>query len=264
MKKFLKSLLGKLHLAEKLQYSRLYRSLRSKNFAEHIRKQDDFYIRTLGKNNSLMFDIGANLGDHTHVFNRLSSRVITVEPDARNCSILKKRFPGRNIVIVQKAISDSIGIATFHVEAAGSAYNTLSNKWVDVLENQDRSRYDASTKFGEHVSVETTTLDALITKYGKPDFIKIDVEGHELAAVKGLSVPVDMLSVECNLPEFRDETIAIVSHLHKLDNRYVFNYSNEYNFYLDRFISAEEMVRTLQATELRFFEMYCSLKPIHA
>lgn len=246
------------NFVKKIRYSRLYRSLRSSAFKEHVDKQDAFYRRTLGGNNTLIFDVGANMGDHAEVFSRLSPQVVCVEPDLTNCAILKARFPQRKVTVVPKAVSDSIGIASFHVQGEGSAYNTLSQKWVDVLTDVERSRYEA-TRFTGEIPVETTTLDALIHQYGQPDFIKIDVEGFELAVVRGLSVPVKMLSVECNLPEFREETINIVKHVQQLDNRYRFNYSDEYNFYLDEFITAEEMTAMLQGTNLRFFEMFCKL-----
>ena len=53
--------------------------------------------------------------------------------------------------------------------------------------------------------VPVTTLDALIGKYGAPAFIKIDVEGHEPAVLRGLHRPVPYVSFEVNLPEFRSE-----------------------------------------------------------
>jgi len=41
-----------------------------------------------------------------------------------------------------------------------------------------------------------TTLDALIDRYGVPRFCKVDVEGHEAEVLRGLSRPLDAVSVE--------------------------------------------------------------------
>jgi hypothetical protein len=46
------------------------------------------------------------------------------------------------------------------------------------------------------VTVKLTTLDTLITQYGEPTFIKIDVEGLEDAVLDGLGCAVRALSFE--------------------------------------------------------------------
>ncbi len=46
-----------------------------------------------------------------------------------------------------------------------------------------------------------TTRDKLIEEYGIPSFIRSDVEGYELEVLKGLSVPINMISFEYTVPE---------------------------------------------------------------
>jgi hypothetical protein len=59
----------------------------------------------------------------------------------------------------------------------------------------------ASGRFAGHrwqtaSTVRTTTLDALCEKFGQPALVKIDVEGHEAAVLRGLSVPIRLVSFE--------------------------------------------------------------------
>jgi hypothetical protein len=44
--------------------------------------------------------------------------------------------------------------------------------------------------------VETVVLDSMIATYGKPGYIKIDVEGFEYEVLKGLSQQVPLISFE--------------------------------------------------------------------
>ena len=61
------------------------------------------------------------------------------------------------------------------------------------------------------------TLDALIRQYGVPDYIKIDVEGHEHAVVAGLSQPIKVVVFEF-AKEVLDNTRLAMQQFHKLGN----------------------------------------------
>ena len=65
------------------------------------------------------------------------------------------------------------------------------------------------------VEVEVTTLDALIERYGVPTFLKIDVEGYELEALKGLSQSVRTVSYEYN-GDFLDLAVGCLDRLREL------------------------------------------------
>ena len=71
------------------------------------------------------------------------------------------------------------------------------------------------------VTVPVTTLDDLIESYGRPDFLKIDVEGFELDVLKGLSSSVRLLSLEFFSDEMDrlQDCLAILRQLGKLTVR---------------------------------------------
>merc|ERR1719476_59374 len=64
------------------------------------------------------------------------------------------------------------------------------------------------------IKVESRTLDGLIAQYGKPAYIKIDVEGAEEAAIKGLSTAIPMISWEFTYPEASEDSWRIARTLH--------------------------------------------------
>jgi hypothetical protein len=140
------------------------------------------------------------------------------------------------------------------IDGPGSAVNTLSPKWAATLKaNKARQTYDhCGLDFARQRSVETTTVDQMMSAYGVPIFIKIDVEGYELNVIRGLQRPVPYISFEVNLPEFRPEGLECVEILGRLASAGKFNYAAdcEQGLALDRWLSADQFLHTLrQCTE---------------
>src|SRR5262249_24716497 len=80
--------------------------------------------------------------------------------------------------------------------------------------------------------VQTTRLDALIRRYGMPAFIKIDIEGGELSALDGLTVPVPALSLEFT-PEYSGAGVECVKRLQKIgDYRFNFSFGDDATLHL--------------------------------
>lgn len=212
----------------------IYRRL-TKNDAVIRKREGDvsFYRNVLVgfKRGDLVFDIGANGGDKTDIFLRLGARVIAVDPDETNQRILAQRFlrlrlVKRPVTIIGKAVSDTARQEKMWVDSPGSALNTLSKKWVETLRN-DVSRFGGKMHFQAEKTIETLTLEDLINRYGSPYYVKIDVEGHEPAALRGLARPIPYISFEVNLPEFSAEGRQCIQRLAEIDSKATFNYCSD-------------------------------------
>lgn len=151
--------------------------------------------RPLVPQGGLVFDIGAHLGDRTRAFRRLGARVVAVEPQLGPLSWLR-RLHGRDsgVTIEALAIGRRPGQADLAVSPGHPSVATLSADWIDEVQ-AGHGGFD-HVRWSERVGVEVTTLDALIERHGRPDFIKLDIEGHEAEALAGLSRPVAGLSFE--------------------------------------------------------------------
>lgn len=229
---------------------------------EQRRKEFLFYKRLLANaRGEVVFDIGANQGAKCRLFRRLVSRTVCVEPDRRSCEILRERFRHcSNVQVIQAGAGNSCEIAEYKVFSAGSPLNTFSTKWQATLENEGQDRFKEILQCERTEKIQLITLDALIRQFGRPFYIKIDVEGYEWEVVRGLTQPVSLVSFECNLPHFEAETICVIKHLSALGPEATFNYTLAEppdEFASDVWMNSIQMTAIVTSKRYRFMEMYC-------
>jgi FkbM family methyltransferase len=118
-------------------------------------------------------DAGAASGRYTEKLAFLSKGVFAFEPIPQLVEVIKARMLS-NVTVRQAAVSDKTGHQTLHIpvdkDEQVTAMSSLS----------PRERLDAD--FTE-IRVETATLDELAGK--DVGFVKMDIEGHEIAALRG-------------------------------------------------------------------------------
>jgi FkbM family methyltransferase len=155
----------------------------------------------------LVFDIGAHVGDRIASFRRLGARVVAAEPQPAMVKVLKL-FYGRDadVAIEAVAVGRSIGTTSMMINADNPTVSTASREFVRAA--RDAPGWEAQ-RWTKSIKVPVTTLDALISRYGAPAFIKIDIEGFEEEALQGLSHAVKALSFEFTTIQ-RDVALACI------------------------------------------------------
>jgi len=127
-----------------------------------------------------IIDVGANIGEWTTFVSRYLARpadFVLIEPSSAHTDGLQHlNIPGSTTIVV-KAISAESGRATLRATFAGAGNTSLLDR---------RDTYFG--EFTEQEEVDVTTLDELTEELqltGQLDFVKIDVEGKELAVLRG-------------------------------------------------------------------------------
>ncbi len=135
----------------------------------------------------LCVDVGGNVGEYTAALLRScpQARIHTFEPAATNIARLKERFADETRVSIwPQALSDTAGRATLHSDAPGSGLASLSQR------NLDHFNLD----FDITEEVETTRFEDFWQDRldrARIDILKLDIEGHELAALHGAGAAID-------------------------------------------------------------------------
>jgi FkbM family methyltransferase len=186
-------------LRELLVVSGLYRqllrlsSLTRSNEVAQARARMAETLSTLIPPGSLVFDIGANVGSFSEIYCRMGCRVVAVEPNGDCIRRIGLVYPDLPILTVQVAIGSRIGLATLHISDSWDATSTVSPEWIETMERWDE-RYRRN--WNRNATVPVLTLDSLISHFGEPYYVKIDVEGYELEVLRGLSNQPPLLSFE--------------------------------------------------------------------
>lgn len=193
----------------------------------------------------LVFDIGAHVGDRVASFRRLGARVVAAEPQPaamRALRLMFRRDPG--VTLVAGAVGAAPGTARMFVNTANPTVSTLSEGFIAAAEGA--TGWEGQDWDGA-IDVAVTTLDALIAAHGLPDFIKIDVEGHEPEVLAGLTHAPPALSFEMTTIQ-REPALRALDRVASL-GPYRFNLSlgETHDLTQPDWVTADVMADTLRA-----------------
>ncbi|QBF30540.1 FkbM family methyltransferase [Thalassococcus sp. S3] len=169
-----------------------------------------FYREVLEPGN-VVFDVGAHVGTRARAMRAAGAKVVAVEPQDLFAGFLRRTLP-QDITLIEAALGAAQRQARMAVSSRHPTVSSLQDSF--VAQAEDAPGFD-HVRWDRQQTVKMTTLDRLITEFGVPQYIKIDVEGYELDVLLGLTQPVEMISVEY-LPGFPDLTRAVIDRLSQL------------------------------------------------
>ncbi|MDD2714780.1 MAG: FkbM family methyltransferase [Candidatus Wallbacteria bacterium] len=138
-----------------------------------------FLKQELSVDTGIVFDVGANVGDWAKLALEINSKISLhcFEPSSATFDILKNNSFPPNVFLNNVGLGDTSGELELQIAGEGSGANSIYQRR-GVLDN---------IKFkAEKITV--LTLDDYCSTHNlkQIDFLKIDVEGHELAVFKGM------------------------------------------------------------------------------
>jgi len=156
-------------------------------------EDEKFVTKVFSKNiskNMHILDLGGNIGFYTLYARSIigsAGKIITFEPFPNNVSLIKRSIIENsftNVVIVEAAVSDHIGKSALYLSPNYNSEHSL----IDFYDNPNES--------SKKIEVDIITVDSFFEKNNeeqKIDFIKMDIEGSEFHALKGMTK-----TLECN------------------------------------------------------------------
>ena len=181
-------------------------------FERKIPEQELLYVRSLPPSAGLAVDVGAAEGFYSYSLARVFAKVLAFEPLRQQFSVLRLACDS-NVTPYRLALSDKAADrATMYAPVSDSRAVAHEASLVRPAEGADS---DCETE-----SVRVSTLDAMLDTGeagGRPlEFLKIDVEGHERAVLRGglEAIAKHAPTIMCEIEERHDaawrETFALL------------------------------------------------------
>lgn len=178
-------------------------------------------VKQVVKPGMTVLDVGAHVGYYTRVFANLvgsEGRVFAFEPNPITGQILRKnvaRLP--NVTVVQAAVSDRAGTLELYdtqIESGGSSLvldTAKRQRTLDNLKSKEIAPRLAQEMPTRQYTVSAITIDEYFRTRGErgtTHFIKMDIEGAEIAALNGMRQALEASPQLMLVMEFNPHTLT--------------------------------------------------------
>jgi len=173
----------------------------------------------------MYFDIGSNIGKWSLANIHKTSKIISVEASPKTFDYLLGNLANNpKIVCLNYAVCNNNGEDITFYDSDANTLSTINKEWL----TSPSSRFN-NTGYSI-IKCKTITIDKLIETYGRPELIKIDVEGGEYECVSSLSQKVNNLCFEW-ASETNEVTIKCLDYLYSIGfTRFCIQYEDDYTY----------------------------------
>lgn len=207
---------------------------------------------------SLFIDVGANIGNHTVFLSPFFAQTISFEPNPLTYRLLCLNTAAyTNILTVNLGLSDSLSTAKL--------YGTSDHLGGWSLQAQ--SNYKTLSPQTIHLD----TLDHYLSTAGIStplSFLKIDIEGHELMAFKGMLQTLckykPLILFEQHSSEFRTSSSSSLDFLSSIGYMYFYTLARSFRLPILNFISKIARASLVQLILRSLFHYDWILQPFDA
>lgn len=204
-------------------------------------RQKITFLRQFIKKESLVFDVGANIGDKTALYLQCGARVICIDPQPQCVNTLNKRFKhNHNVRIEPVGLAHCDSVLEMYLCTSSNTISTFSQDWVKF------GRFNGlGYKWDGKVEVPVTTLDKMIEKYGIPVFCKIDVENFEHEVLCGLTYKIPCISFEFAAESFSNTKLCVDRLTDIGYSKFNFGYGEHVSFINTQWMSSSDLLAML-------------------
>ncbi|REJ67260.1 MAG: FkbM family methyltransferase [Planctomycetota bacterium] len=140
------------------------------------------FFMNLDLEGKVVYDIGVFEGITTMFFSRRAKQVVSYEPNPGSLARVRENLRLNNVTNVElrdRAVGNAAGSITLTLDPLMPGAASADNEIASQMDSGD---------VAEKVEVEVVRVDDDIRAQGlpDPDFVKIDIEGFELAALEGM------------------------------------------------------------------------------
>ncbi|MBK6662652.1 MAG: FkbM family methyltransferase [Thermoflexaceae bacterium] len=126
----------------------------------------------------LIFDLGMHVAQDTEFYLRKGFRVVAIEANPVLARAARSRLHGAveegRLVVLAVGIGGTRGLSTFFIDPVHSEWSSFE------------PGLGGRSGEGRKVAVPTVVLGDVLREFGCPHYLKIDIEGHDLLALRQL------------------------------------------------------------------------------